>query len=296
MDDVTATATESAAAFDGGGYEGGTFDGVGEEGGGFEYEYAPAGEGEYSDFADNAGGLDPFDPGFGEQLGATISEAVQSSMGEALAPYIGHEVEEYGFDGYEAAPEPISEEQAQQADAAIDQAFNRAEQGFGASFDRQIAFERAGSAFNELVAAGHDPQDAIGPALDYGARSAIEFAQGLTASEALVDAELQRVGDVDRNQVAEIASEVAQQLVASGWDGEEAVKTAVHEAATMVAGGTSYGGRRASTQDLLRVAHARNQADRAVDRIGAVQATPLVQATPGTRLSTEDLVAKWGRV
>ena len=91
-------------------------------------------------------------------------------------------------------------------------------------------------------------------------------------------------------------SEVAQQLVASGWDGEEAVKTAVHEAATMVAGGTSYGGRRASTQDLLRVAHARNQADRAVDRIGAVQATPLVQATPGTRLSTEDLVAKWGRV
>jgi hypothetical protein len=189
----------------------------------------------FADEPDAGVGLDPFDPGFGEHLGAAIAEQVEAGVSAAL----GLAQPEPEPDGYDEPPAELTAEEEAQAVATLDRVFDDLAAEVSGPFDRREAVEEAALIFAERVEAdpAADTPQVAEEALRLGAERAAATRWGEGIVDDLVAAELIRVGNVDPDRVRAVAEELVEPLLDQGWEVGGAVQYAVRAAASAVAGG-----------------------------------------------------------
>jgi hypothetical protein len=262
-----------------------------------------------ADYEDSEGGLDPFDEGFGEQLGQTITEAVTAGIGEAIGSYAAPLLPdaapaEYdpGFDAVDLTPE-----QTAALDEAVDAAFDTLEATVG-EFDRAEAFAEAERLFVERLQA--DPEGMIAALEDdsrnvaeeifaAGARVAAETGRGQAYVDDLTRAERVRVGsDVNPRLVQAAADEALNRLVESGIEPtSEVAAEALTAAASMVSGVPRFKPGPRSTENIAHYYAARIRADKAMDARTARASQPRPAGpAPGQYQTPQQLAQKHSQI
>jgi hypothetical protein len=172
-----------------------------------------------------AGELDPFDPGFGTNLGQAVSEAVEGGVQQAVEALLGRPSADdpaFGFEpGWE--PEPTAEDEALVArgEQVVSGWLDGFRDGLG-PFDQRAAADYAEGLFPQLQAEAQaqgvqlDEQELAWAATLGGAIQAANDVRGGEFADQLARAEQLRVGSVDRDAVLGMSSEIMEQALEQG--------------------------------------------------------------------------------
>lgn len=262
----------------------------------FEGQQAVDPGGDGYDYEDGGGGaeLDPYEPGFGEELGAHVRESVQAGIASFFTPENGQEPA--AVDPGQEMPPALTDEDLEHAGQQADAAFNSMAEHVG-EFDRQEAFGIASEEFDRLTNAGMPVEEALPQAMATGAEQAALARQGEPIAEQLIAAELGRVGpDVDKSQLRNLADAGVGFLIDQGVPDQQAAAMAIEAAATVLAGGRRWAAPSHpdhNTTQIVRYYAQKAAADHAMSRIGQKPSVP--DAEPGRALSPAQLAAKYGR-